>query len=309
MLSAPRILQVSEQQAALDLWVEVFGGTSADYFSRYYEADSDSQLGDTIGVWDGPLLVSAAHLCRRSMNWNGGTLLCGALANVATRENYRRQGVSRLLLRETIDKMERERFHFSLLGTGTHGHYATLGWEQIKRPQFLLDLRPDLQNESVSGEWQNSDSIDDFFRVYPCAPRPLQFVRSPQYFNDWSGWVWRSRSAEIYATLNGFVVVEFPKAREEAATVLEWCAEDELSEHILLKAACVEALRRGHSSLHLTAKPQFLNQSQLREWGKVNPKLEKGGMIRRLSLPESDFAAIGHAYNSGQAAWWESDGF
>jgi GNAT superfamily N-acetyltransferase len=310
MLSAPRPLLPAEYEAALDLWPEVFFGVSREYFARYFDGGDDQyRPGDTFGIWDGTALVSAVHLCRRSLCWDGGIVLCGSIANVATREEYRRQGLSRFLLREIIAKMEQERFDFSLLGTGTHGHYAALGWKQINRPQYLITLPTLPQVQAGAGEWQSAALTSMLPPLYAHAPRPLQFVRSPRYFDDWTGWVWRSHAAEMYVTDAGYVVADFPGATEDAVTLLEWRAENEASERFLLNAACVEAVRRGFSTLFLTAAPQFLDAPSLAEFGQVEPSTDESGMIRRVSLSAEDFAQVGEAYRSGQATWWEGDGF
>ena len=309
MLSSPRPLLPSEHEAALALWPEVFVGVSREYFARYYEVDDQCRPGDTFGIWDGTTLVSAVHLCRRFLSWNGGALLCGSIANVATREEYRRQGLSRRLLREIIAKMEEERFDFSLLGTGTHGHYAALGWEQIKRPQYLLILPSSPQVQADPGEWHNAALTAMLPPLYAHAPRPLQFLRSARYFDEWTGWVWRSQAAEVCVTVGGYIVADFPSGGEGTVTLLEWCAEDEASERTLLNAACVEAVRRGFSALFLTAAPQFLNAVSLADFGQVELSADESGMIRRGSLSPDNFAQIGEAYRSGQAAWWEGDGF
>ena len=308
MIAAPRAVIESEQEAALNLWDKVFEDTSRDYFSRYFDSDEQYQPGDLIGIWDGATLASTVLLCRRRLVWNGGALLCGAIANVATDPGYRRRGFSSLLLREIILKMQREEFDFSLLGTGTHAHYVSLGWEQILRPQLTIDLRADTPFRTA-GNWQPVNSINSLLSPYEQSPRPLQFIRSPRYFDEWAGWVWRSHAAEIHSMDSGYVVAEFPGDHEEPVLLLEWRAADAASDHLLLQIVIAEASRRLYASVFLSAIPQFIDKSALEDFGILREETEGAGMIRRISLLPGDSAQVGAAYRNGSAAWWESDGF
>ena len=308
MIAVPRAVIESEQEAALNLWDKVFEDTPSDYFSRYFDSDEQHQPGDLIGIWDGATLVSTVLLCRRRLAWNGGTLLCGAIANVATDPGYRRRGFSSLLLREIILKMQREEFDFSLLGTGTHAHYASLGWEQILRPQLTINLHADTPFRNA-GNWQPVHSINNLISLYEQSPRPLQLIRSPHYFNEWVGWIWRSHTAEIHSMDSGYVVAEFPGDHEEPVLLLEWRAADAASEHLLLQAVIAEASRRLYASVFLSAIPQFIDKSASEDFGTLREETEDAGMICRISLLPEDFAQVGEAYRNGAAAWWESDGF
>lgn len=306
MLSPPRPLAFSEHPAALFLWQEVFGAPPG-YFERYYEADPNYALGDTLGIWDEDLLVSAVHICRRPAIWEKGVLLCGGIANVATREEYRRQGLSRTLLSEAIKKMEVEGYHFSLLGTGTPGHYSALGWEPVGRTQMTLAF-----SEVASSDitWEKVASIAPLAQAYLRSARPLQFLRLPDYFEGWVGWDWRRQGAQIGTTGEGdYLVLVADSATGHPLPVLEWRARDGAGEMSLFQAAAARARQSGHPGLWLEALPQYIGIEALQAIGDVSQHIEGGGMIRNITLSQDEYARALQAYRAGLAAWWPGDGF
>ena len=297
----------SEHPKALALWQTVFTETPG-FFERYFRADFGYQEGDTLGAWRGDDLVSAVHLCRRSSVWRDDTLLCGAVANVATLPDARRRGLSRRLLEMTIAKMEREGFHFSLLGTGVPGHYAALGWEQTYAPRTTLGLQRDLPPSEAA--WQALAVTAPLLSLYGAHPRPLQFVRSGAYFEGWAGWLWgRSPAFRHLLPDGGYIVLDIPEDDDDWCSATEWRASDAATEQALLRAAAAEALRRGRTQLALGALPQFVGEDFLNMLGPVITQKDTGGMVRNVSLPEDRYQQLLQMYRSGEAVWWSADGF
>ncbi len=307
MLTSPRPLLPSEHDAALHLWQAVFR-TSPGYFERYYAADPEYQPGDTLGIWDGGTLVSAVHLCRRPAVWGSGFLLCGGIANVATREEYRRRGLSRQLLARTITKMEQEGFNFSLLATGTHSHYAALGWELTHRPQVTLNPAPSGASAAVS--WDKLNQAAPLGDAYGRVPRPLQFLRAPTYWEHWVGWDWRGQNAWVGTTAAGdYLALAAPEEEDQPLSVLEWRAGNAAGELALLQAAASRALERSKPRLLLETLPQHLSGEALASLGKVTRNAEDEGMIRNITLPPEEYAQVIRAYAGSLAAWWPGDYF
>lgn len=307
MLSMPRPLAPTEQGAALSLWQEVFH-TPPGYFERYYDADPNYKPGDTLGIWDGDVLASVVHVCRRPAVWNTGSLLCGGIANVATREPYRRQGLSRQILALLITKMEEEGFHFSLLGTGTSGHYVPLGWKVARRPQVMLTPASDAAPRDLV--WKPAGPSAPLGDAYARTPRPLQFLRPPAYFENWVGWDWRRQNVQIGSTAEGdYLVLGRADAADQPLPILEWRASDADAELFLFQAAAAKARTEGHSSLWLVALPQHIAPEALSSLGTVARYAEGGDMIRNITLPADEYIRVARAYQSGEAAWWPGDGF
>lgn len=316
MISAPRPLVSSEQGTALSLWQQVFGAHPG-YFERYYDADPNYVVGDTVGIWDSDVLASAVHVCRRPVVWEGGALLCAGIANVATRDEYRRQGLSRQILARVIKKIEDEGYHYSLLGTGMPSHYSALGWERARRPQMMLTLTPnEVPYNEVPYEvpsdiaWKKATGTVPFRTAYSRVSRPLQFLRLPDYFEDWVGWEWRRQGAQIGFTEEGdYLVLTVPECDDQPLAILEWRARDAAAEASLLGAAAAQARERGRPGLWLDTLPQHLDEAGLQSLGAVTRHTEGGAMLRNVSLSPDDYARVAHAYQTGQAAWWPGDGF
>lgn len=299
----------SEQGQALALWQSVFGEMPG-YFERYFQPDADPlyREGDTLGAWQDVRLVSAVHLCRRPVIWGEATLLCGGIANVATLPEARRQGLSRRLLEMAIAKMEQEGFDYSLLGTGVPDHYAALGWEQTHAPRASVRLNSNAP--ASEGEWQQFETADGLPALYARAPRPLQFVRDPTYFEGWVAWNSRRWPSSLCRMANrGYLVLTVPEDKDALIFSPEWRAEDAATEQALLLAAVAEVRRHGRDQLGLEALPQHLDREFLQSLGSVTAHTDTGGMARNIRLPAEHYQQIMQEYRTGEAVWWSADGF
>jgi predicted acetyltransferase len=301
-----RALTASEYPTALALWQSVFSETPG-YFERYYRAEADPYFreGDTLGAWVGGLLVSTVHICRRPVFWDGGVLLCGGIANVATLPEFRRQGLSRRLLEQALEKMQREAFDFSLLGTGVPAHYEALDWEQIRAPRFTIQpsaaLVPSGLPWRVVAEWATLAAL------YASAPRPAQFERPVTYWDHWAVWNLHRASAQL-CELPGRGYLLATGDSPETLRVLEWRAVDAAAERDLLEIAAARAAQH-RQVLSLNALPHHLDSGFPPSLGEVTQHEEHGDMLRKINIPESGYQTLLAVYHSGAAAKWMADGF
>ncbi|CAF0969217.1 unnamed protein product [Didymodactylos carnosus] len=217
-----RPLTNSEQSAALTHWRRNFPTTKPDFFDRYYSCASPTYVeGDTLGAFYEGSLVSTVHICRlKPHEWNDDTLLCGGIANVPTVSAYRCHGLSSHLLTLAIENMTKEGFHYSLLGTDRYNHYAALGWEQLHLTYTIVQLDQNLlTTTSDTSKWIPFTSMvnfPDLSTLYENNVRPLQFERSPSYFEHWVGWNWRKSSAFINVLQGkGYIVLSIPDDEDE----------------------------------------------------------------------------------------------
>jgi predicted N-acetyltransferase YhbS len=310
-----RGLRPDEHDAALDLWGEVFGDDSRDYFVHYFTADPDYRDDDCrVAVVDGAL-AAAVHICRRRMEWDGREILCGAIANVATRNQYRRQGLSRDLLRQAILRMEGEQFAFSMLFTGRYGHYGALGWELVATPRLQLTL-PASQTLPEGVRLVNPTPLPPAVpRLYQTCPhRPLHLIRPDDYFAHWPGWFWRQdRGTQILllgdeGAETGYAVLN-PRGGDEAPCVNELRAVDGTAEAVLLTAAAGLARERGSETLELPFLPQFGGQQVAARVGEASPEQDSFMMLRRVTVSPEEMERIKQSYASGAAQFWRGDDF
>ncbi|CAF4569527.1 unnamed protein product [Rotaria socialis] len=135
----------------------VFGPKGDGYFEGYFlpTASPNYREGDTLGAWSADnLLVSAVHIRRITLRSDNKTFLCGVVSNMATLAEFRNQGLSRRLLTLAIEKMEKEDFDLSILGTGRSNHYLSLGWEPITvRINYVINIPDKLSSSNYEAPW------------------------------------------------------------------------------------------------------------------------------------------------------------
>ena len=313
-----------EQQQAIDVWYTVFQ-THPGYFERYFtkEASPHYQEDDTLGAWINEKLVSVVHIRRlyiRSRDDNT-EYLCGAIANVATLEEYRQRGYSRNLLRMAITEMEQsEEFDISILGTGTPNHYSVLGWKQISLPSPISIEWNHFSSSEDNSQWYSiNDIISSNYQllldIHSNKPRTYQFNRSPRtMFQEWTGWNWWKEDAIVYIlreVQQGYVVITKPDHVDDVY-VSEWRASNVDTEIKLLKSAANE-IRRRHpqiKTIRFHTIPQYISLEELEQCGgTVTVGKNVHTMIHNIRLPNETLEKIKAAYLSGHATFWEGDYF
>lgn len=312
-MAAYRSVRPNDYPQTLDLWDVAFTPGRA-YFERYFQVDPWYREGDCFGAFEGNRLVSAVHVCRRPVEWAGRTLWCGAIANVATHPDFRRQGLSRDLLRMAIEMMERDSMAFSMLFTGSFGHYGALGWEQVHTPQRVINW-DGIQASRHSGVQEDIAVCDAVVgeateSYWKAPPRPLLLHRPEVYFRGWVEWNWRQQSARLLASEGaGYAVFVVPDRKERHLRITEWAAMDAEGESALFRKAAELAADAGFSSLELGKRPYYLTDADLKQLGSVTPETEPHMMLRRIALPQAEYAEVKRLYAAGDAAWWPADGF
>ena len=319
-----RPVEKHEQQLALALWYQVFN-PPAGYFERYFteQASPNYEQGDTLGAWIDGRLVSAVHIRRLRIRSRDDNIeyLCGAIANVATLEDFRRHGYSRYLLQMAITKMEQsEQFDVSILGTGRPEHYSVLGWESISLPSPISIEWAHFSVPEDHQQWRAAADIfpghgQQLLDIHSNKPRTYQLNRFPlAMFQHWTGWTWERDNALAFVLQDGqpgYVVITKP-GDIETVYVSEWRASNVDTERRLLKVAANE-IRRRHPSvttIRFHTPPQYMSLEELEQWaGTVTVAKNDHTMIRNIRLTSETLEKIKAAYLSGHATFWEGDYF
>lgn len=313
-----------EEYQAIDLWKRVFEPKSDGYFERYFSLDSSPEYiqGDTLGAWsNNDVLVSIVHIRRIYLISNKNEkYLCGVISNVGTDPKYRSQGLSRTLLRQAIEKMTNEHFHFALLGTGQSHHYSPLGFQSIRIPtQYQMHIPDHFTSDDHQTSWIPSSSIpsyDQLYEIYSRNIREYQIDRhSPLMFKEWIGWHWRNTNSFIYVLPDGkgYVLISQPDGKGSDPCLSEWRASDAHSEQILLDIAAMEIHRRYHrKKFYLHTSPQYLSFESF-QWNANRLIFEQNDdvMILNIHLQDQLFQYIKEAFQStdGRAIIWPGEYF
>ncbi len=234
----------------IDMLDRAFKAATGDYFRRH-------QLGDPSYTYDqGRILlvegrvVSHLQVFHRTMRYGAGRIEVGAIADVGTDPDHRRQGYADRLLRNSVQYMRENNQPLSLLYTGTPALYEKSGW--IVVPATVLEA--DVPSEAKPGPrgYVIKPFEAEFFRVlasfYDKAMSnvvgPLD--RSIEYFTSQPDWLSVGHVVRwdvIYKVGHpaGYVRTE---VRDKTLTILDVCGtSDEV-----IRVACSQVARRAIDS-------------------------------------------------------------
>ncbi|CAF4326067.1 unnamed protein product [Rotaria socialis] len=285
----------------------VFGPKGDGYFEGYFlpTASPNYREGDTLGAWSADnLLVSAVHIRRITLRSDNKTFLCGVVSNMATLAEFRNQGLSRRLLTLAIEKMEKEDFDLSILGTGRSNHYLSLGWEPITvRINYVINIPDKLSSSNYEAPWVSVSSITSFDQLhefYSVYPRSYQFDRdSSIMFEHWIGWHWQEDLAYICVLPNerGYAII----------------SQSDGKHGDLLRMAATEIRRRyRRNNFLLYTLPQYTSLMSL-GWDDTGLISEQNDdiMIRNIRLADDLFKNIKAAFENEneKATIWPGEYF
>ncbi len=184
-----RALKESEKEECIDLWCTVWPGDNRDYFKRYFYGDVEWLPYYTQVAVEENKLVSAVHICKRTVPCGELRMTMGGIANVATLPEYRGKGYNTGCLKRAIAVMEGDAMDFSLLFTGIHDYYGHLGYSKLAR-KMIYGVIPEgfspLPN-SITVRPAEADDLAKFREIYTDynKNRAIAVVRSDAYWRDW----------------------------------------------------------------------------------------------------------------------------
>ncbi len=184
-----RPIREDEREECLRLWCTVWSGDSDPYFRRYFYGDVEWLPYYTcVGVHDSKI-VSAVHICKRTVACGGMRLTMGGIANVATLPEHRGKGYNEACLKMAIAVMESDAMDFSLLFTGINAYYARQGFSTVSRRSLSGKLRPEINpidSDYRVRKAENADvpairAIYDDYNQH----RPIAVQRDAAYWREW----------------------------------------------------------------------------------------------------------------------------
>ena len=120
-----RRLQEQDMRQAREIWEESFNDKPAFidwYFRRRFRPE------EGIGIFSGSLLLCNLHLAPYRVRLRGRTFPSAYLIGLATREEYRRQGLAKELLTFTLRSLRKKGVFFTFLMPFAMSFYTRLGW-------------------------------------------------------------------------------------------------------------------------------------------------------------------------------------
>ncbi len=204
-------------ESLLPHWTRVFG-VPADVFSPVWhamgrdrrlvhEARADGRIVSTVAVYD--FVVSLGEGCTTQME---------GVANVATLEEFRGQGISGTLLKMAVAEM---RGGYSLLFTGVPPHYEKVGYKLI--PGGVFDFIPTgpATPPSISVDRERVEAIHraSVMEHRGAAVRDAAWWKEVTWFRTASRLVWAGKDAYLFAERHGdrFSIIEAFGAPTELA--------------------------------------------------------------------------------------------
>ncbi len=303
-----RALREDEREACLSLWRTVWPGDNDAYFRRYFEGDIEWLPYYTQVAVDAGRIVSAVHICKRTVACGDFRLQMGGIANVATLQEYRGKGLNSACLRAAIAVMEADAMDFSLLFTGINGYYAREGYATLPRARARGVLRENRAPRSHS--WivrpARMEDLAEIFTVYGVynQVRPIAVQRSAAYWRDWIGVNAEKLegpdpplvAVDSAGRVAGYIVYQANFYRghqitEDYAYISEFGVVtnksvpngDELA-LALLEAVAVRALASGKRELHLSiALDRHIRYALKEICDTVSENVTESGMARLLS--------------------------
>ncbi|CAF1077830.1 unnamed protein product [Adineta ricciae] len=294
---------------------------NSDVSSIIYRSVAKHEENQALEIWcsifNNPVDLEERLILESSED--GRQYVCAGITNVATRDEYRRRGLSRHLLQMTIDKLDQSNeFDLSMLGTGKVNHYERFRWEQVTQPiRVIIDWQIHASShENI--QWRpvsdlSYEDIELLCKMHSSHRRIYQMRRSPcSIFYHWVKRRWEKSAAIVYLDEDkGYVVIGNPE-NEEDVGVLEWRASNFDHEQKLLSLAVNEIRQRYGLTkrIQLFTLPQYMTIEQLTNWaGPVQVGTNYDIMMRNIRLPPGIYEQIKNSFSNGHAVFWSGDYF
>ena len=171
-----RRLQKKDLLQSKELWQESFDDKPAFvdwYFRRRFRPE------DGIGVFSGSLLLSHLHLAPYRIRLRGRTFLSAYLIGLATRKQYRRQGLAKKLLTFTLRFLRENGVFFTFLMPFQIPFYTHLGWDIcVQHRLYRLPPEEDSPGKTASRSPEKPEKLEK-----ETSPEPAVFDR---IYRSWS---------------------------------------------------------------------------------------------------------------------------
>ena len=267
-----------------------FASAEDEYFRRHQLDDPDYSFEQgRVAVADGKI-VSHVVVFHRTMSYGRGKIAFGAIGDVGTHPDHRREGFANALLNDSVAYMKRRRMPLSMLYTGTHALYEKSGWVTVPATE-LAAKAPDSPREGPRGymvkpfEGPELKDLEDHYR-HAMSNLVGPTVRSHAYFENMLGWIevnGKVRWDVIYKVGHAVGYVR-TRARGETLTILDVAASNEPLAQVACSVVVKHAVEAGCSAIGGRISPEMLFVKELGRYANFDLKPGMHQMMRLNDL-------------------------
>lgn len=109
-----------------------FKHSPRDFFKPFVEQNPNFKPENFLIIKDGEKIISSVQVFIREVYFDKSKMILGGIGQVATLPDYRGQGLSKILLKESINYMQKLNVDYSLLFAGPVKLYEKFGWQELK---------------------------------------------------------------------------------------------------------------------------------------------------------------------------------
>jgi len=159
------------------------------WFSDHWHYDPNRNLKAMFLAEEDGLIVATAQVFSREMYVKGYPVSVGAIGDVTTLEEFRKQGISKRLMHMCIDYMVENDIVTSLLYTDIQDFYAKLGWFSVPRRSIEITLTDEYKlpegyelSPFTEGDLQKAEEL---YHISSSRFDGAFTRKNPKYWSDW----------------------------------------------------------------------------------------------------------------------------
>lgn len=188
-----RAARPADMPAVYDLLSVCFPDARPGLFQSQTENDSSFRWRHARLVQAGERIVGYVRVFKREMWLRGARLRAAGIGSVATHPDYQRRGLASDLLRDTVARLRRGRYHLSFLSTGIPEFYERLGWRIVRQPAHGVQAAeaaalPERPGLTIRPSGRSDLAVVALIHAQATRGRTGAVVRSLRHWSDQLSW-------------------------------------------------------------------------------------------------------------------------
>lgn len=262
--------------------------TPIEYYLSFYDNLGEGDWNNSRVVLVNGKIASHVRNYDRVVRWGSGTIHCGGMGDVGTREAHRRKGYGLRLLEDAVAQYEGWDCGLSMILSGVFEFYRAGGWERFPTYSYQVDVRPEwitVQEDYRIRRFNRFQDLERVADVYDAYNRnsPLTLVRDRTYWRNHFTWTRRCVEHAFYVAELDDEIVGY--MRGDGTNVIEAGYLDGHYEAIvaLLEAEMRLARSRGAREMTIALPPREPLVTLLRDL-RTSTRMSETTLLRIVSL-------------------------